>query len=196
LIFLDGFDVINRELTWHPLHLSPLSTTKHQIFGIDDGLDHRLDLPQKNYSQSPRSGMPGVSLEHLECADISMRLNHTYPKGWVGIGLLGLRLAEGLTSIVVSTTLIWNPAQPLLSAGYALQLFGGVLLVAGLWTPVAGPLQAAIEIWRAALTGSIGIAGVLSSAIGISLAMVGPGAWSVDARLYGRQRIDVHSLRD
>jgi hypothetical protein len=29
LIFLNGFDVINRELTWHPLHLSRLSTTRH-----------------------------------------------------------------------------------------------------------------------------------------------------------------------
>jgi hypothetical protein len=29
LIFLNGFDVNNRELTWHPLHLSRLSTTKH-----------------------------------------------------------------------------------------------------------------------------------------------------------------------
>jgi hypothetical protein len=28
LICLDGFDVINRELTWQPLHLSRLSTTK------------------------------------------------------------------------------------------------------------------------------------------------------------------------
>ena len=29
LIFLNGFDVNNRELTWHPLHLSRLSTTRH-----------------------------------------------------------------------------------------------------------------------------------------------------------------------
>jgi hypothetical protein len=26
---LNRFDVINRELAWHPLHLSRLSTTKH-----------------------------------------------------------------------------------------------------------------------------------------------------------------------
>jgi hypothetical protein len=26
---LNGFDVVNRELTWHPLHLSRLSATKH-----------------------------------------------------------------------------------------------------------------------------------------------------------------------
>jgi hypothetical protein len=32
--------------------------------------------------------------------------------------------------------------------------------------------------------------------IGLSLAMLGPGAWSIDARLFGRKRIDVTVLKD
>jgi len=29
------------------------------------------------------------------------------------------------------------------------------------------------------------------AALGAALAMVGPGAWSIDARLFGRKRIDI-----
>jgi putative oxidoreductase len=32
---------------------------------------------------------------------------------------------------------------------------------------------------------------VILAALGAALAMVGPGAWSVDARLFGRKRIDI-----
>ncbi|MDQ1472597.1 MAG: putative oxidoreductase [Bryobacterales bacterium] len=32
---------------------------------------------------------------------------------------------------------------------------------------------------------------ILLDALGASLAMLGPGAWSVDARLFGRKRIQI-----
>jgi uncharacterized membrane protein YphA (DoxX/SURF4 family) len=32
---------------------------------------------------------------------------------------------------------------------------------------------------------------ILLGALGIALAMLGPGAWSVDARLFGRKRIQI-----
>jgi putative oxidoreductase len=66
-----------------------------------------------------------------------------------------------------------------------------VLLLVGLWTPVAGVLMAVAEVgltfshpidpWRHILLGTLGVA----------LAMLGPGAWSVDARLFGRKRIQI-----
>jgi hypothetical protein len=33
----------------------------------------------------------------------------------------------------------------------------------------------------------------LLAALGVSLVMPGPGAWSVDARLFGRKQIDIRS---
>jgi uncharacterized membrane protein YphA (DoxX/SURF4 family) len=73
----------------------------------------------------------------------------------------------------------------LVAAGAAL------LLLVGLWTPVAGVLMAVAELglifshpidpWRHILLGALGVA----------LAMLGPGAWSVDARLFGRKRIHI-----
>jgi putative oxidoreductase len=69
------------------------------------------------------------------------------------------------------------------------------LLIAGLWTPVSSSVFAAAVLWtglssRADLTTSL-----LVTAIGLALAMLGPGAWSLDARLYGWRRIDVRDPR-
>jgi uncharacterized membrane protein YphA (DoxX/SURF4 family) len=71
----------------------------------------------------------------------------------------------------------------------------GALLVVGLYTPIAGILVAVVEAWVALYhtgnvhTGNVWAAVVLMG-IGLSLAMIGPGAWSVDARLFGRKQID------
>ncbi|HEY0702516.1 MAG TPA: hypothetical protein VGD60_07095 [Candidatus Acidoferrales bacterium] len=70
----------------------------------------------------------------------------------------------------------------------------GLFILVGLWTPLAGILVAGVELWI-----SFSIAGgpatsLLLAALGASLAMIGPGAWSVDARLFGRKRIET-SLR-
>jgi hypothetical protein len=66
----------------------------------------------------------------------------------------------------------------------------GMFLLVGLWTPVVGALIAVVELWTA-LTG-VGdpwIPIVLAT-LGGTAAMIGPGAWSIDARLFGRKRIE------
>jgi len=72
-----------------------------------------------------------------------------------------------------------------------LAIITGLLLMAGLWTPVAGSLVAIIGIWRTVNHISDPWAGMLLATLGAALALVGPGAWSVDARLFGWKRIDV-----
>jgi putative oxidoreductase len=67
---------------------------------------------------------------------------------------------------------------------------GGVFLILGLWTPIAGSLVAAIQLWAIfAQSGCISTS-ILLAALGAGLALVGPGAFSVDARLFGWKRID------
>ena len=66
----------------------------------------------------------------------------------------------------------------------------GLLILAGLWTPVAGTVAAAAELWLAFaypkdVSMDLGLA-----ILGLTLAMIGPGAWSVDARLFGRKQIN------
>ena len=68
---------------------------------------------------------------------------------------------------------------------------GGILLVVGLWTPIAGTLVAAIEVWKIFFQQGDPAIYILLGTVAAALAMVGPGFWSVDARLFGWKRIDV-----
>jgi len=65
------------------------------------------------------------------------------------------------------------------------------LLLAGLWTPIAGILMALAEVGLAFSVPGDPWMHILLAALGVSLAMLGPGAWSVDARLFGRKRIQI-----
>jgi hypothetical protein len=63
------------------------------------------------------------------------------------------------------------------------------LLVVGLWTPFAGIAVAAIHLGILSTAQGLNGASVVDPAVGLALAMLGPGAWSLDARLFGRKRI-------
>jgi hypothetical protein len=65
----------------------------------------------------------------------------------------------------------------------------GILVIAGLWTPVAGLLVAGVEVWIALSAPGNAAIPVVLAVLGLALAMIGPGAWSVDARLFGRKHI-------
>lgn len=113
-----------------------------------------------------------------------------FPGGWPGAGLLLLRLIAAIPLLVEGGLVFWGAHTNGLYERYSAMAIGSLLLV-GLWTPVAGALQAVIEIWTTfGRSGSLGMH-VLLAAVGVSLVMLGPGAWSVDARLFGRKRIDI-----
>jgi putative oxidoreductase len=65
------------------------------------------------------------------------------------------------------------------------------LLMAGLWTPLAGVLLALAEIFLAFSPAHDPWIRIVLGTLGAALAMLGPGAWSVDARLFGRKRIQI-----
>ena len=76
--------------------------------------------------------------------------------------------------------------------GLAPQLVGaaaGLLILGGLWTPVVGVLAGMLEAWIAFTQPGMQSLAIMLAGLGISLAMIGPGAWSIDARLYGRKQI-------
>jgi putative oxidoreductase len=66
---------------------------------------------------------------------------------------------------------------------------GGLILV-GLATPFAAAIGGVIVLFIAAPIESR----FVLATIGAGLALLGPGAWSIDARLCGRRRIDIDSL--
>jgi putative oxidoreductase len=114
-----------------------------------------------------------------------------FPNGWPGRGLLLLRLAAG--SVLIYDAILQLSARAAL-AEMLLQvaiILAALLLLAGLWTPVVGVLMAVLEICNSFLnTGHIRSV-LLLAALGLSLAMLGPGVSSLDARLFGRKRIDI-----
>ena len=71
----------------------------------------------------------------------------------------------------------------------AIEGAAGLLLLAGLWTPIAGAALAALAGWSAFFVNGDPWAQILLAAAGIALAMLGPGYWSTDARLFGRKRL-------
>jgi putative oxidoreductase len=118
------------------------------------------------------------------------RLFSTFATGRPGLGLLGLRLVGG-TAIVARAVTTLPGGSPAEGTAAVLAIIGGLFLLAGLWTPIAGALVAAIGVWFAFTQAGDPLASVLLATIGAVLALVGPGAWSVDARLFGWKRIDV-----
>jgi putative oxidoreductase len=118
------------------------------------------------------------------------RLFSTFADGWPGKGLLLLRLLAAASLIHYGIRDL-GKATPFALIAPFIGAGAGVFLLAGLWTPVVGAVVAVVEVWMAySRTGDPWIPSMLA-ALGAALAMVGPGAWSIDALLFGRKHIDV-----
>jgi len=76
------------------------------------------------------------------------------------------------------------------AAVFTLEIGLGLLLLGGLWTPVAGTLVAILDLAILFVQRSEPWIHILRATLGAALALVGPGAWSIDARLFGWRRID------
>jgi hypothetical protein len=64
-----------------------------------------------------------------------------------------------------------------------------MLLLLGLWTPVVGILIAVVELWIAMIHAGDPWISIILATVGATAAMIGPGEYSLDARLYGRKHI-------
>ena len=116
------------------------------------------------------------------------RLFSTFPCGLPGAGLVLLRAAVAIPLIYGRVLTAFSPAPAILelvTAGAA------ILLLIGLWTPLAGALIAVAELGLAVLHPAEPWMHVHFAAIGAALAMLGPGGCSLDARLFGRKQIRI-----
>jgi putative oxidoreductase len=122
------------------------------------------------------------------------RLFSTFADGWPGVGLLLLRLLTGGALIHFGISGIRESESTLVLALQTVGIASGAVLVVGICTPIAGGVAAiaetSIAILRFSRGGDPWIA-IAQAILAAALAMIGPGAWSIDARLFGRKRIEL-----
>jgi putative oxidoreductase len=128
------------------------------------------------------------------------RLFSTFPNSWPGVGLLLIRLCLGVILICFGiASLSAKPSELIIFAQNLLVIMGGILMLAGLWTPVIGTLVALDEIWIALSLHSPRREDtwihIVLAILAVSMTMLGPGAWSIDARLFGRKKFDIDRTR-
>jgi hypothetical protein len=132
-----------------------------------------------------------TDVRHFEGRPVLQRFFSAFPGGLPGLGLLLLRLA--LAAALVgpgAAALAGGPeGSGVRGALGLLAAASGGALVVGVFTPVAGSLAALVTLgltgWRVAL------GDVLALAVPVALVLLGPGAFSVDARVFGRHEIVV-----
>lgn len=122
------------------------------------------------------------------------RFFSNFTGGWPALGLLVIRIAAGLALIIDGKSRV-VPGQlslPLVVGVFAIA--DGIILIAGVWTPLAGILAIALSATEVLVYHENPCPGVLLAAMGAGVAFVGPGAFSIDARLFGLKRIDIDKL--
>lgn len=119
------------------------------------------------------------------------RLFSTFPNSGPGTGLLCLRVTVAIPLLLQIAAPGWGGAAVLEMGLRTAAAVCGILLLLGAWTPVAGSLAAAIEVATAVLSLGPEAIHFTRAAICVALLLLGPGAWSIDARRFGRKRIDV-----
>jgi putative oxidoreductase len=117
------------------------------------------------------------------------RLFTTFAGGWPGFGLLVQRLVTGIALLHHALGIFKETPS---TATITTQGMGAVLAIfitIGLWTPIAGALILAIEMQTALLHPGNAETAILLATLGATSAMIGPGALSIEARLFGRKQI-------
>ena len=118
------------------------------------------------------------------------RVSSTFRDHLPSHGLLLLRL-------IVATALLARCVQ--LANGGSLQTItldviaagAGLFLLLGLWTSAAAGIVAIMELFIAFTHNHDPWLTVVLAALGVAIALLGPGTWSVDTRRSGWKRIEI-----
>jgi len=112
------------------------------------------------------------------------RLFSMFPRGWPGLALLSLRLSVALAVVAHLHDVHHQVAGWVYAAAISLP----VSLGAGLLTPIGArvALVAPAVIWSSVGVPNSGLATIVTLDA-LALALLGPGAYSIDAYRFGRR---------
>jgi uncharacterized membrane protein YphA (DoxX/SURF4 family) len=130
---------------------------------------------------------------------VLQRIFSTFPSGWPGAGLLLLRGAVGIAFAAqgIAYLVNWHDLGPVTWVVSLLEVASGISLFVGYLTPFASILVG-VTCVGCALSWiqppypnffDAKVATALATTIVVALSCLGPGAFSIDAHLFGRREI-------
>jgi uncharacterized membrane protein YphA (DoxX/SURF4 family) len=127
------------------------------------------------------------------------KLFSSFPDGWPGIGLIVLRIAVAFSAIAQGLIGLTTTSESSLSVWLTalVAVLVGLMVLVGFLTPFAGvaaTIGYVITGVSLLLTGDASrqaqaLTAVDLAVMSIALVLLGPGAFSLDARLFGRREI-------
>ena len=118
------------------------------------------------------------------------RLFSNFADGWPGAGLLLQRILTAILLIRFGIIDLTGTSSFSSKIPQVIGTCAGILFLVGLWTPIVGALIAVTELWIAITLVRDPWISIALATFGGTVATIGPGAWSIDARLFGRKHIE------
>ena len=123
--------------------------------------------------------------------NILQRLYSTFADRWPGVGVLLQRVLVSIMLVRFCVIRLTDSPFSISMIPHIIGACAAMLFLVGLWTPFVGTLIAVIELWIAVTHVSDPWISIMLATISATSAMLGPGAFSIDAVLFGRRHLDV-----
>jgi uncharacterized membrane protein YphA (DoxX/SURF4 family) len=129
--------------------------------------------------------------------DTLQRIFSTFPDGLPGVGLIFLRFLLGISTIFQAIGMLGSTNAPLQLAVDTLSMLLAIAVLIGFLTPISCGLITIVYLTIG--SGSLLVSNGQSSSftaldfavISAALVLLGPGAFSLDAKMFGRREIRI-----